>query len=152
MKGKEHKLREFYDNNFTRLKEINKVWDLLLVKKFKDVHDNLKRNNIEHLLYTTSWFLCAFMNINFDTNLRLRIFDRFTLFGTRALMSFGLTIVDMNRADLATGAFDVVIPILQNPHLSAPMKNWRDIIKVYDKDFISKKDFKKYFKKAGVKL
>lgn len=151
MKGKNHKLRDFYDNSFTKLKEVNKVWDYLLLKKFKDVHDNLKKNNIEHLLYTTSWFLCAFMNINFETALKLRIFDRFTLFGTRALISFGATIVDMNKVELAKGTFDVVIPILQNPHSTPAMKNWRQIIKVYDKNFLTQKEYKHYFKKAGVK-
>lgn len=152
MKGKDHNLRDFYDNQFTRLKEINKVWDYILLKKFKDVHDNLKKNNIEHLLYTTSWFLCAFMNIGFEPALRLRIFDRFTLFGPRALISFGLTIVDMNKTELASGAFDVVIPILQNPHQTPSMQNWREIIKVYDRDFITNKDYKHYFMKAGVRL
>lgn len=150
MNGPNHRLRDFYLNEFGGLRQLNIVWDAMLKDKFPKVHKNLIAKNIDHLIYTPSWYLTAFLNLGFSHVFKLRLFDRYICYGTRALVSLGLTIVEMNLDNLESGPMEVVIPILQNPVASKRMKNWRRVIDHWDKNFLREKQYKKYFKKTGV--
>ena len=152
MSGKNHRVRDYYINEFENLKTMCKVWDYILEKRFPPVHERLHALNINHMIYTTSWFLTAFMNINFLPVLKLRIFDRFALFGTRALISLGLAIIDIHYEDLSSKGVEIIVPILQNPCDSNKMQNLRHVIKYYDKNFLTQKQYNQYFKDLGIKV
>ncbi|OHT03768.1 TBC domain containing protein [Tritrichomonas foetus] len=150
MRGKKHMVRNYYDHEFENLRKICTVWDFILEKKFPLVHKQLKSLGVDHMIYTPSWFLCAFMNINFPPVLKLRIFDRFAMFGTRALLSLGMAIIDIHKKEIAKGGMDVCVPILQNPPDSPKMKDWRKILKYYDRNFLNRHEYKKFFRKLNI--
>jgi hypothetical protein len=150
MKGKRHMAREMYLREFEGLKKLNVVWAFLFKKKFPKVYQAVKALNIDEMLYTPSWFLAAFLNLDFPPPLRLRIMDRYVAFGTRAILSLGLAIVSLLRKELTTGTMEVVLPLLQNPGHGEPLKDWRNIIAAWDKFFLSKKEYDQTFPKAGV--
>jgi hypothetical protein len=150
MRGSKHRLRDYYINEFENLKELNRVWDVIVQKKYPKIHANLKRLDIDAIVYTTSWFLTAFLNIEFPAVLRLRIFDRYCAFGSRALLSLGLTCVSLLKKELMAPEMEKVLPILQNPNKGQRLQDWRAVLKKWDKLFISKADYSKYFERAGV--
>jgi hypothetical protein len=96
------------------------------------------------------WFLSAFQNFHFKPNLRLRFYDTYLAFGTRALFSFGLTIVAIERKRLATGNLDLVMTILQKPHGRLAFKDWRKVLAVYQDMFITSTQYSSYFRRAGI--
>ena len=105
------------------------------------------------MIYTPSWFLCAFLDLDFPPVLRLRIIDRLIVFGSRQLLSLALAVIDLNQETLSArnAQMDTVLPLLQNPTTASTMKDWREIVKKWDKHYLSKKDYSALFKKAGVK-
>jgi hypothetical protein len=151
MKGGPHPLRGFYQRDFHHLRRLNIVWRRLLKKKFPKVDKGFTRAGIEEMVYTPSWFLTAFINMNMTPGLRLRLFDRFICFGTRALLSFGLVIVSLHEKKLCKGEMEVIIPILQDPMKDGLFAEWRVVIKMFDKVFLSKDQYRKMFRKANVK-
>jgi hypothetical protein len=151
MNGKGHKMRTYYVHDFVNLKQFNKVWDLLILAKYKAIHANLHKLDIDPMIYTPSWFLTAFLNIGFPPVFRLRAFDRVVTFGTRALLSLGLAVVSLLKKELMGPDMEVIIPLLQNPCNGARLKDWRQIIIKWDKVFLTKAEVSKCFQKAKVK-
>jgi hypothetical protein len=151
MHGNKHEVRFFYMNDFSRLKEVNKVWEALLKKKFPKVAEHLKALPVEPMLYTPGWFLTGFQTMQFPPPFRLRMFDRQIAFGTRALLSFALTIVSISKKQLETKGPEVCIPLLQNPTADKAFKDWRAVIKKFDANFLSKSEYAGAFKAAGLK-
>jgi hypothetical protein len=147
MNDPSHAVRQMYIRNFEGLNKMNKVWAYVLQKKLPKVYANLKALMIEEMVYTPSWFLTAFLNVNFPPVFRLRVMDRYVTFGTRAILSLALAIVTMMKDDLINPHMEVVIPLLQNP--CTKLKNWRAIIERWDKLFITPKDYAKYFSRVG---
>ncbi|KAH0785808.1 TBC domain containing protein [Histomonas meleagridis] len=153
MRGQKHMLRSFYLHEFEMLKKISLVWEQLLKIKYPKVYEQTKKMNLDHMLYTPTWFLAAFLNLPLDPVVKLRIFDRFLFMGTRALLSFGLAIVGLNHKVLKSGGFEKVLPLLQDPTAhSESMKNWRQIIKAYDDNMITEKEYRTAFELAKVDL
>lgn len=153
MQGEKHRVKDLYENEFAGLKVMNTVWEVLLEKKFKNVYNKLKSLGVDPMIYTPSWFLCAFLDLDFPPVLRLKIIDRFIVFGSRQLLSLALAIIDLNQEALSgsSAQMDTVLPLLQNPTNAKTMKDWREIVKKWDKHYMTKKEYSALFKKAGLK-
>jgi hypothetical protein len=150
MHSSKHRLRDYYLDGFAALKELNRVWEVVLQNRYPKIYANFTRLRIESITYTTSWFLTAFLNIDFPVVLRLRIFDRYCAFGPRALLSLGLACVSLLKKELMGSEMEKIIPLLQNPNRGRRLQDWRAVITKWDKLFISRIDYSKYFKRAGV--
>lgn len=152
MKGEKHRLRDLFADGFKGLQQLNKVWMVCLERHFKAVHTKLIRLDIDPMLYTPSWFLCAFLDMDFPAPLLMRIVDRLVVFGSRQLLSLGLAIIDLNESKLADpkAQMEIVLPILQNPTTQPTMKDWRAIVRFWDKHYIKDKEYEALCRKAGI--
>jgi hypothetical protein len=151
MHGSKHQIHEFYINGFARLRELNRVWEVLLQKKYPKIAQNLKKKDLDPMLYTPSWFLTGFQTMQLPVPFKLRMFDRQIVFGSRAILSFALTIVSMAKEQLKTGGNETCIPLLQNPIRIPKFEDWRYVIKKFDRHFLTSKEYSALFKVAGVK-
>ncbi|OHT01355.1 hypothetical protein TRFO_07592 [Tritrichomonas foetus] len=152
MRGKEHMVRNYFANQFSGLKKINTLWEILLEKKFKNVAAKLKQLGIDPMVYTPSWFLCAFLNLDFPPQMVLMIMDRFIVFGTRTLLSLGLAVIDLNQGAFEGKAgIETILPLLQNPTTAKSMKDWRLVIQKWNKYYLTKKQYWALFKEAEMK-
>jgi hypothetical protein len=140
----------FYIESFKNLGLINKVWDKVLELQYPAFLANLKRLEIDNMLYIPTWFLTRFQTINFPTPFKLHLFDRMLGFGTWALLSFGITIVLLGKDKITTGSMEVVTECFQNPPSHPKFADWRSVIKKWDKKFLSQVQYSAYFKKAQV--
>ena len=151
MNGKRHKLRDFYINGFQGLREANTIWDYIIKLKFKKIHKKIHDVCLEPMLYTPSWFLCAFMNVPFPPKLKLYIFDQFCYFGTRTLFTVGLTIISLNQEKILNcDGFDTILTTFQEPpHVNDP--NYPNIfMKEYRKNFIKNSEYKEAFTQSNI--
>jgi hypothetical protein len=122
-------MREYYLNGFAWLKEVARVWEVILAVRFPAVAANLANLGDDPMTYVAQWFLTGFQALQFPPVFKLRLFDRFVAFGTRALLSLGIAIVDAARDTLETAAMHSVTKCLQDPGNIPKFKNWRNIIK-----------------------
>jgi hypothetical protein len=152
MAGEKHAIRRLYFNSFEGLNTMNTVWDLLLAERFKKVAENLKACNVVPALYTTSWFLTSFMNVDFHPALRMMIFDRLAAFGYRAVLSFALVIIALHEDALSTGTTTQCIVILQRPEKSEKFADWRSVVPKYNKSWISAKEYERLFRTLAIPL
>jgi hypothetical protein len=150
MAGEKFQFRRLYMNSFEGLRSINKVWERLLSIRYKRVSDNFAQKGVMSGLYSTSWFLTAFMNVDFHPALRLRIFDRYVMFGHVALLSFALVIIAVNEEVLSTGNLTQILAPLQKPEQSEKFKDSRKLIAAYDKLWIKPKEYEKLFRTVGI--
>jgi hypothetical protein len=149
MRGK-HKLRNFFLDSFQNLRLINKVWDTILATLYPKFWENLTRLEIDHMLYTPGWFLTGFQTMDIPTPFKLRVFDRILGFGTRALLSFGITIVSIGKAKITAGSMEAILDHLQNPNQHPRFADWRAVIKKWDQKFLTQAQYSLYFKKAQI--
>ena len=152
MNGPVFKMRWLYIDQFAGLQELCTIWELLLKERYPKVLKALTKNNVVPQIYATSWFLTAYMNSDFPTPLRLRIFDRFVTFGCRALLSFGLAIISLTKRELVKGDLSVCIRTMQKPEELPVFRDWRHVMEKYDKLFLTRKEYKALFKKADITL
>jgi hypothetical protein len=150
MKGKKHQFRLFCLDDYSRLRELSKVWEVVLQKKYPKLAQHLKKIKINPMLYTPGWFLTGFQSIHFSKSFRLRLFDRQIAFGSRALLSFALTIVSIGKKQLKTGGPQVCLLLLQNPLKVPGLANWRDVIKWFDSHFLTREEYTEAFRLAGI--
>jgi hypothetical protein len=152
MAGENCQLRHLFANGFHGLSELTQVWDILLGTRFKAVDTNLKSGQIMPALYTASWFLSTFMTLDMHPEVRLRLFDRLVAFGCRTLLSFGLTIVALNRDALAQDRPIDCLEMLQKPDQQQTMQNWRKVMATFDRMWLTEKEYENAFRKAGVSI
>jgi hypothetical protein len=152
MRDTKHSLREFFVSDFAKLRSLNIVWDNIIRSKFPKIHANLKRLHIDHMTYTSKWFLTAFLTLRFPPKFKLRIFDRYAAFGMRALLSLGITMIGELTTALETGDQEMVLGVLLNPMAHRKPRDWRKLIDKCDKAFLSERRYEKLFKMAGVDL
>jgi hypothetical protein len=150
MQGKKRMVREIYKNGFQGLTKLNTVWAYLFQKKYPKVAATVEKIGVSPMIYTPSWFLTAFLNLDFPVAFRLRIMDRYITFGMRAIVSLALAIVGTVQDTLLQGKIEVVIPLLQNPGKVEELKDWRKLLKRWDKLFISEKEYRAVFTKLHV--
>jgi hypothetical protein len=152
MCGSKIQFRRLYVDAFSGLQELSRVWEMVLADSFPNVAANFEANHLLPAMYTTSWFLTAFMNSEYPPDLRVRLFDRFVAFGCRALLSFAKVIVALNQEELAVAKTNQCFAVLQKPEILPTMKDWRVVIEKYDAVWMSEKEYEKAFAKANVKL
>jgi hypothetical protein len=150
LRGAQHMLADFFVNDFMNLRSLNVVWEKILQIKLPKVYDNLRRLKVEAMTYTPSWFLTGFQTLPFPNVFKLRIFDRYAAFGTRALLSLAVVITKKIKVDLEKGGASNIRALLQNPTKHAELQDWRMLLELWEKSFMSKKDYKSYFEQAGV--
>ena len=144
-----YKLRDYYLSGFPRLIESTKIWDIVLEDKYKNIYENFLEKKIHSLIYTPSWFLTIFLNVDFPINIRLRIFDRFVLYGFRSLLSFGLVIISRLKNELLSSNTDLILISLQKPFSIKKFHDWRYLLYKYDKLWIGERKYNEYIKKSG---
>ena len=150
MNGPHLQFRRLYIHKFSGLNDLNKLWEKLLDLKFPKVSHNLKEEKIYPILYTPAWFLSSYISLPFEPTLKLRIFDRILMFGARALLSFGLVIIALNKKLLETEKATKILLYLQHPDEHEAFKDWRNVISKFDEHWLSQSDYDKLFKITNV--
>ncbi|OHS96689.1 ecotropic viral integration site [Tritrichomonas foetus] len=150
MMGKSHLLRNFFLPEFPSLNKLTQVWEYYLNTKFKKIGKRFESIGVLTIMYAPSWFMCNFLNSSFPMVLKLRIFDCYLYFGTRAIFSFAITIVKMHEKVLMTEPMEHVVPLLQRPAETKYMSDWRAVIKNWQANFLTKKQYKELFTKCKI--
>jgi hypothetical protein len=140
MTSKKHKAHNYFKD--PEVQEITRVWDILLKQQFPKIAPRFRQLSVDHTKYFPHWLQTAFLDVPCPPPIRLRVFDRFIRFGTRALFSFGLVVVRTSAQFLkrCTRKEDVVT-MLSNPASDRRLSNWRSIINIYDQMFLTQKKF-----------
>jgi hypothetical protein len=144
--------RKLYANGFTGLHRLNSAWEAMAEAKYPAVVAHLRRVEVTPILYTTGWWLTAFMGMDLPSELRMRIFDRFVAFGYRALFAFGLVIFSAEKDRLASASSTECMGILQSPGGSPAIADARRAIARYDRKWLSETEYTNCLKKAQVEL
>jgi hypothetical protein len=105
------------------------------------IHSKLKKLNISPELYSVGWFSSCFLNYDFYYLLKLHILDRFLLFETISVFSFGLVIIKLNKNIFEKTSSDHILRILQDLSLSPYLQNPQKAIKTWRKVWISENKF-----------
>lgn len=150
--GERIQWRNYFLPDFPRYYLLVKIWHVALKDKYPKVFQHFQAINAEPLIYTPSWFLTGFLNMDFPPVVRLHIFDCWIEFGSKALLSFALVIVSRNKKSFATDPFEILLPNLQNPTALSTMNDWRYLLKKYDKLWVDEKTFVHYCKLANVEV
>lgn len=139
----------YFSDGFPRLDIANKMLRELLLKKYPKIIKNIDSQNVPLNMFTTQWFMTAFMAFNWDPEFQMRIFERFLFYGTRGMLGFALAIFSRHKKELVNSTFETMVPILQNPDNSPAMRDWRYVLKKWDKLWIRKAQYQKLLKNAG---
>ena len=150
MRSPKFNCRELFLPGFPRVVQMNKVWKVLLKAKCKSIHAFLERADVDPFVYTTSWWLVSFLSCQLEMKVALTVFDRFVVFGSRAILSFGLAIVVMHKDDLVNLDVDSLVRYLQSPKDSPMISDWKRLVKKWDELWISKDEFKRFLESAGL--
>lgn len=152
-KKKPYRIRSFFSPGFPRLREFEQVWNIVVQDKYPKVKKHLDEINYTdiQLGFITGWFLVFFLDSSFPPQMKLRIFDRYVGFGQMTMLSFGLVVISIHKTELMTQGIEDVQMIMNKPADSPKMKDWRKVLKVWDKKWIGKKEYAKYCKRANIK-
>ena len=148
MHGEKHMMRSLYLNGFPQLYKIKELWNVLLRQRYKKVAANMEQ--VDFVVYGAEWFLSAFLTFSFDPQIKLRIYDRFVAFGTRALLSFALVIISRHKDILANASFEDIVITLHSCDKTEKMKEWGYVLMKYDKLWLEEKDYLALFKATGL--
>lgn len=149
MQGERHKWREFFIPGFPYLNKCNELWNVVLKDRFKKTYDYFQEIGLHPYIYTTSWFLTAFLSTDFPIGVRLRVFDMWLYYGLRALISFGLAIIHLLGPQFRDKDLDQLIPIIQKPQNDENVRNYQELLKQYKKKWIRQRSWDKYKKEAN---
>lgn len=147
MKGKKIGLEKLYANNYEGLKDLVGIWHKFLSSRFRKVEKNFSEQGVDDMVYARLFFLQLFLGYQFPTALKLRIFDRFTFFGFRALISLGLAFVALNKRALATASGEECVKILT----SLDGEDFQTVLDTWDKTWIDKNEYKAFLAKSDVR-
>jgi hypothetical protein len=126
------------------------VWGLALQKKVPKVHERLLKLGVDHKAYLAEWLQTAFLAIDFVPELSLRIFDRYVKYGTRTLISFGVTIAYVLQDKVvAAGTAPDALRLLRDPSKDPRFRYVPDIVKKLDQLTFFKKEYLAIVSKAG---
>jgi hypothetical protein len=152
MKGRHYRMRELYTDGFPKVFELRKVWQIVLRKKCRRAADFLDEQGVQFENYAMVWFMCCFMDIDFVGDLRVRIFDRFAGFATRAILSFALVIIVRMKTRIIKGNTDQILEVLRRTGSEPEMLDWRAVIQTWDRLWMSEKEYRKTFEASGVEF
>ena len=140
---------EFFLPPFPRLKLMNNIFRELIKNKYPKILNNIDSLGIDFNIFTSKWFMSAFLTYDWSPEMHLRIFDRFLFYGSRSLLSFGLVIFSRHKKEMEKLPLEELIPLLQKPDQSIKMKDWRYLLIKWDKLWINKKTYQNLLKKSG---
>ena len=151
MQDPRYDVRQYFLPGFPKFHKAVKVFLVAVKSYFSDVYKaSFQPYEMELTTSLTDWFLCAFQTSQLQTPLRLMLFERFLMFQFRALLSFGLTIIALNRDFFKKAPFEELFPALKKPEKTEGMKDWRKVIATWNDLWLTEKKYKKFFKLAGV--
>jgi hypothetical protein len=127
--------------------DLCEVWDQLLLAKRPQVHSQFRLMGVRHEGYLTVWLRTAFLKADISPGCRLKLFDRFVAYGTRALFSFGLTLVDLAKKIQSP---DELVEVLANPSQLVEDGKWDRVLVRSNRDWVTKTEYKEMFKRADV--
>ena len=140
--------RQYFLDGFPRLTVANEALRLLMKSHCKKVLSRIENQGVLFPMFSPNWFMTAFQAYNWPPEMQLRIWERFLMFGTRALLSFGLTIILRHEDLLRKGGLEEILPILQRPEESPRMADWHEVFEQWDDLWLKKKEFERVWKQA----
>jgi hypothetical protein len=143
-------IRNLYRGGFVGLGDLNRAWDALVQVKYPKIAAHFATLGLTAIQYTTVWWLTGFMGLELPSALRLRLFDRFVMFGCQALFSFGLVVLSTAKTLLETGELMDCVELLQRPGTSPGLTNWRVALRRYDKKWIGDKEYRHCLSQGNV--
>lgn len=152
MMGKKINHRGYFLDLFPRLQRSNAMLMVLIKKKCPEIIEYFGDDPSSLSVFTTSWFLTAFQSFNFQPEFQIRIFERFLMYGTRFLISFGITIIMFHRNLFKKLQFEDVLHLLQHPDESEKMQNWHSFLELLNKEMLSVKKYESLIVKSGGKV
>jgi hypothetical protein len=141
MVGRKRLVRDYFDP--ASLEVLGRIWERLLTVRMKDVKDILDYVQIKTDEYLPTWLQTAFLTVPIDPRTRLRIFDRFVAFGTRALFSVGLVIMFGLRQIMFSSDKEALLKRLRGPESDPGFKNYKATIDQLDRLSVTSIEFKK---------
>lgn len=151
MTSTKHKAHNYFKD--AEVQEIARVWDVLLQQRLPKIGPKFIQLSVDHKDYFAHWLQTAFLDVPCSPAIRLRVFDRFVKFGTRALFSFGLVVVSLVMPKLSdSNKKEDMIAVLINPAADGTLANWQNVIKLYDQLFLTKKKFTELIESAKCTL
>ena len=115
--------RNFFINRFQHFHEISPLIEYLVEEKFPSISKLLKKQKISPILYTPVWFITCYIGSDLDFKMISFIFDQYLAFGEVILVSFGMTVISINKIIAETQPFDEFLSCLINPGRSDMMHN-----------------------------
>jgi hypothetical protein len=112
----------------------------------------MKKISIIEELYSAGWFYSGFLHYNFHHSLKLLILDRFIIFGTLSVFSFGLVIIELNKNLLEKSSPDQILRILQDPSSSPYLQNPRKVFNVWNKMWMTENKFQQILSGMNCKM
>lgn len=142
--------RGFVMPPFERLDKAGEMLDIVLKNHYPDVHKHLHDRDVMFAAFLPKWFMAAFLTLDWTPQFTLRLFDRFLFYGLRSLLSFALVVFHQLKDDLVQMEIENILPLLGNPDKNPKMKDWRLLLKLWDKLWIRKKEYLKLLKAVGL--
>jgi hypothetical protein len=140
MTSTKHKAHNYFKDS--EVQEITRVWDVLLQQHLPNIGQKFLQLSVDHKDYFPHWLQTAFLDVPCLPAIRLRIFDRFVKFGTRALFSFGLVVVTLATPSLnPLSRKEEMVSVLMNPAGEGRLADFQAVMKMYDDLFLNKKKF-----------
>lgn len=115
--------RNFFINKFQHFHEISPLIEHLVGEKFPSISNLLKQHKMTPILYSPIWFITCFVGSDLDFEMISFIFDEFLAFGEVILVSFGMTLISLNKEVAETRPFEEFLTLLINPGRSKVMHN-----------------------------
>jgi hypothetical protein len=149
MRRKRYQFRKIYTAGLPKLWKIKRLWEHLLATRCSCVMKALEENGITFENYGVSWFMTAFMTQGFSETMRVRIYDRYVGFGTRAMLAFGLVIMKSLKRKLLSSELTAAINLVRTPGAQEELSDWKSVSQRWDELWLSAKDYQKLFRSVG---
>jgi hypothetical protein len=154
MLSEKHVLRSLFVPQSNRVDLIMELWDIFFEKGYKKIYLYFQKINIKSNQYCQQWFMTAFQSYQFPAQVQALIFDRFVGFGTRALLSVGLSIVSkLKKFLLQESKAQTILQALIHPDKQGQITtDWRSMVKKINEKWIPEKDYANILKTTKKKF
>ena len=115
--------RNFFINKFQHFHELSPLIEHLVEERFPSISAILKKQKMSPILYSPIWLITCFVGSDLDFEMISFIFDEFLAFGEVILISFGMTLISLNKEIAENHTFEEFFTILINPGRSQVMHN-----------------------------
>jgi hypothetical protein len=141
MVGRKRSAHDYFDP--AGMTTIGLAWERLLKRRLGEVKRVLDLHRIETAEYLPPWLQTAFLTRPIDPRIRLRVFDRFVAFGTRALFSFGLVIMFGVKHIMFSADRETLLKKLMAPESDPLFRSWKRTIDQLDRFNVTSIEFKR---------